>query len=334
MQFDDLVALVRDVLAANGCSDRVATILAENCVSAERDGAHSHGLFRLPGYVQSLRSGWVDGQAVPEVEDAAPGLVRVDARNGFAQPALAAGRELLLDKARHNGIALMAIRDSHHFAALSFDVEPFAEAGFVALSVVNSLTAVVPHGARKPVYGTNPIAFAAPREKGGPIVFDMATSVMAKGDVRLAAKEGRALPPGVGVDRDGRDTTDPQAVLDGGALKPFGGHKGSALCMMVEILCAALVGGAFSFEVDWSAFPGAQTPRTGQTVILIDPRAGGTRLPALTARVECLLETLREAGQDRFPGERRRETRGRSLRDGIPVSAETLAAMEAMRQRA
>jgi delta1-piperideine-2-carboxylate reductase len=240
----------------------------------------------------------------------------------------------LLDKVHRNGIALMAIRDSHHFAALSFDVEPFAEEGLIALSVVNSLSAVVPHGALKPVYGTNPIAFATPREKGEPIVFDMATSVMAKGDVRLAAKEGRELPPGVGVDRHGHDTTDPHAVLDGGALRPFGGHKGSALSMMVEILCAALVGGDFSFEVDNSGFPGAQTPRTGQTIIVIDPRVGATKRPALTARVECLLKTLKEAGQDRFPGDRRREARHRSLRDGIPVSAEMLSAMEAMQQAA
>ena len=331
LSFDELVSLLRGIFVANGCSDNVAAILANNCAAAERDGAFSHGLFRLAGYVKTLRSGWVDGAAVPEVGDASPGFVRIDANNGFAQPALAAGRELLVNKARRNGIALMAIRRSHHFAALSYDVEPFAKEGLVALTVLNSLTAVVPHGARKPVFGTNPIAFAAPRTGGGPIVFDMATSVMAKGDVRLAAQKGHRLPEGVGVDRDGHPTTDPNAVLDGGALQPFGGHKGSALSMMIEILCAALVGGDFSFEVDWSAYPGAQTPRTGQTLILIDPQVGAAQLPSLASRVQHLVDVLRAAGQERFPGDRRRENRARALAAGIPIRAEMLSAIDTMR---
>ena len=319
---EDLVTLLRSVFERNGCSVEVARILASNCASAERDGAYSHGLLRIAGYVQTLKSGWVDGNAVPVVEDAAPSFIRVDARNGFAQVALEAARASLIAKTRANGIAIVAIRASHHFAALSFDVEPFAADGLVALTLLNSLATVVPHGAKLAVFGTNPIAFAAPRDGGAPIVFDMATSVLAKGDVRVAANEGRELPVGAGLDKNGLPTTDPCAVLEGGALLPFGGHKGSALAMMIEILCAALVGGNFSFEVDWSAYPGAQIPRSGQTLILIDPTVGASGLPSLASRLRLLVDVLRRAGQSRMPGERRLETREKSLKYGIAVSRE------------
>ena len=203
--FNELVGLLHAVFMKHGTSPEVAQVLAHNCASAERDGAHSHGIFRIPGYVSTLDSGWVDGKATPVVTDVASGFVRVDAANGFAQPALAAARALLVDKARSAGIALLAIHNSHHFAALWPDVEPFAEQGLVALSVVNSMTCVVPHGADRPLFGTNPIAFAAPRADGAPIVFDLATSAIAHGDVQIAARKGERLPPGMGVDSLGQD---------------------------------------------------------------------------------------------------------------------------------
>ncbi|WP_430305164.1 Ldh family oxidoreductase, partial [Pseudomonas mosselii] len=301
--FNELRALLQSIFERHGCSAAVAAVLAHNCASAQRDGAHSHGVFRIPGYVSTLASGWVDGRAEPQVTDLAPAYLRVDAKGGFAQPALAAARPLLVEKARTAGIAVLAIHNSHHFAALWPDVEPFADEGLVALSVVNSMTCVVPHGARKPLFGTNPIAFAAPCAGHDPIVFDMATSAMAHGDVQIAARAGERLPPGMGVDAEGQPTTDPKAILEGGALLPFGGHKGSALSMMVELLAAALTGGNFSWEFDWSGHPGAKTPWTGQLIIVIDPsKAEGERF-ALRSRE--LVEQMQAAGLTRMPGERR-----------------------------
>ncbi|KAB0679064.1 Ldh family oxidoreductase [Aureimonas leprariae] len=324
----DLVETLSPILERYGCSNAVARLLAENCAAAERDGAHSHGLFRMRGYVDTLRSpGWVDGRAVPSIEDAAPGFLRIDARNGFAVPALAAGRDLAIRKARENGVAAVAIRDSHHLGALSLDVEPFADAGLVALTFINSMRAVVPFGGHRAVFGTNPIAFATPRAGDAPLVFDMATSSMANGDVQLAAREGRALPADTGIDRAGRPTTDPKAVLDGGALVSFGGHKGAALSLMVEIFCAALVGGGFSGELDLSGHPGVATPRSGQTVLLIDPDAGRGRLPDFAGRVATLLSMVREAGQERLPGDRRLQARRVAERRGIPVSPEMRATL-------
>ncbi|MCJ7959385.1 MAG: Ldh family oxidoreductase [Pseudomonas sp.] len=328
IDFNDLVGLLHGIFVKHGTSPEVASILAHNCASAERDGAHSHGIFRIPGYLSTLASGWVNGKAVPVVTDVASGFVRVDAGNGFAQPALEAARALLVDKARNAGIALLAIHNSHHFAALWPDVEPFAEEGLVALSVVNSMTCVVPHGADRPLFGTNPIAFAAPRADGLPIVFDLATSAIAHGDVQIAARKGERLPPGMGVDSLGLPTQDPQAVLEGGALLPFGGHKGSALSMMVELLAAALTGGNFSFEFNWADHPGARTPWTGQLLIVIDPSK--TEGQSFAERSQELVRQMHAAGLRRLPGDRRHRTRMKSQQQGIELQAQDLAQLQVL----
>lgn len=328
MAFEPLVQLLGQIFQRHGASAAVAQVLAHNCATAQQDGAHSHGVFRVPGYVSSMTSGWVDGAAVPVVEDVASGFVRVDAARGFAQPALAAARPLLVAKAREAGIAVLAIRNSHHFAALWPDVEPFAREGLLALSVVNSMTCVVPHGGQKPLFGTNPIAFAAPCAGHDPIVFDMATSALAHGDVQIAARQGVAVPPGTGVDRHGQPTTDPKAILDGGALLPFGGHKGSALSMMVELLAAALTGGNFSFGFDWSQHPGAQTPWTGQLIIVIDPsKSAGNDF---AARSRELVERMQEVGVTRMAGERRYRARAKALQEGVQIGVEELARLKAL----
>lgn len=328
MQFlpaPELEALVRRILERHGCRPGVAAILAANCVAAERDGSVSHGLFRVEGYVATLRSGWVDGAAVPRIEDKAPGFLCVDAANGFTQIALAAARPAFVAKIRQQGIALLAIRNSHHLAALWPDVEPFADEGLIALSMINSMVCSVPHGARRPVFGTNPLAFAAPDGAGGVLVFDMATTTMANGDVRVARAEGRQLPPGTGVDAEGRPTGDPAAILDGGALVPFGAHKGSLISMMVELLCAGLGGGHFSWEFDWSGHPGAQTPHTGQLFIGIDPAGAGGA--AFGVRAAALVAQMRAAGLDHMPGARRHSLRAARAATGIPVSRARLAAL-------
>lgn len=328
IRFDELAALLADIFAAHGCSREAAEALGSNMATAEQDGALSHGIFRIDAYVATLRSGWVDGRAVPEVEDVAPGQVRVNANNGFTLPATAAARDLFVSKARQTGIATLLVRNSHHFSALWPDVEPFAREGFVAMSMVNSMATVVPFGGREPVYGTDPLAFAAPREGGDPLVFDMATSTMSNGDVQIAAREGVQLPPGSGVDANGQPTTDPDAVLNGGALLTFGGYKGSAIAMMIEIMGAALTGGKFSFEVDWSEHEGAATPHTGQFILIIDPSRGATR--PFAQRVETLIGRLRMAGVERLPGERRYATRSRNLAEGIPIAAAELERLKAL----
>lgn len=327
ISFSDLTELLRASLIRHGCSDTVAEVLADNYARAERDGSASHGVFRMEGLIKTLSTDWVNGRAVPVVEDVAPGLVRVDAANGFAQPALAAARELFVEKCRTNGIALLMIQRSHHFGALWPDVEPFADEGLIALSMVNSMTCAVPYGANKAVFGTNPIGFAAPVGNGAaPVVLDMATTTMSHGDVQLARRHGKTLPDGVGFDAAGKPTNDPAAILEGGALAPFGAHKGSAISMMVELLCAGLSGGNFSWEFSWDDHPGAQTPCTGQIIIGISPETNSTQ--SFLLRAEVLIAKLRDAGLSVYPGLRRRAVRARNDANGIPLSSEMLALLK------
>ena len=318
---DALEDLVARVFAANGMSVENARIVAAVVAAAERDAARSHGLFRVPGYISTLRSGWVNGRSVPRVSDTAPATVTTDADNGYAQVALAASRSILIEKVRRNGIALLAVHNSHHFAALWPDVEPFAEAGLVALTFVNTRSRVAPWGATKRLLGTNPMAFACPRQDRPPMVWDQASSVMAMGEVMLAARDGHGIAGDVGIDAKGRATTDPKAIMAGGALLPFGGHKGSALAAMIEILAAALTGGRFGFEDRSADFAGAESSNAGQSLIVIDPAT--TAGSGFAERVEELFTQLAEAGVSRLPADRRYAARRKAERDGIVVDAKT-----------
>lgn len=316
----DLEELVRRLLENRGLAPASATLIAGTVVAAERDGSRSHGLQRLGGYLSSLSSGWVDGRAEPFVEEVASGVLCVDARNGFAQVALAKAQSALRTMATRHGSAIMATANSHHFAALWPDIEPFAASGYIALTMVNTRSRIVAWGGTTKVLGTNPMAFGCPRRSKPPIVWDQASSIMSHGDVLLASSAKRALPDQIGVDAAGFATTDPDLVLQGGALLPFGGVKGSSIAFMIEILAAALGGAKFGFEDESGKVSGALTSNAGQFLLLIDPRRIGGQ--AFLDRIERLVEHLLGAGTERMPGDHRYERRRLAERDGIEVTAE------------
>lgn len=328
VEFDMLKSLLARIFLKHGTSEFVARILAENCAGCERDGAISHGIFRIPGYLASLNTGWVDGKAGPDITAVSPSFIRIDARNGFAQPALAIAAETIDAAVKATGIAVVATRNSHHFSALWPDVEPFARKGLMAITFVNGLANVVPHGGHTPVYGTNPIAFATPVAGADPLVVDQATSVMANGEVRLHALANRSLPEGTGVDSSGTPSTDPHAVLAGGALKTFGGYKGSSIALMVELMAGALTSGQLSFENDFGDCVGAQTPKAGQLLIVIDPERGGHS--DFAKRVGLLCDRLIDAGQQRLPGARRYENRRNADLIGIPLAPEKFLELQTL----
>lgn len=318
LSFEDLRALLGRIFLKYGASERVAEILADNCAACERDGCHSHGIFRIPGYVRNLETGWADGRVTPSGETVGPSFLRIDARNGFAQPAFEAFRAEIADMIRETGVAVVAITNSHHFSALWPELEDFARDGIVGLSVVTGARVVVPPGGRKRVLGTNPIAFATPVAGADPVIFDFATSNMSYGDLTIAARAGRKVPFGTGVDAEGRLSDDPAAIEAGGGILPFGGHKGAAISLMVEVLASALTGGKFAAEVDFTGYPGADAPKTGQLLLFIDPRRGGN--DRFAERVATLVQLLRDAGQERLPSEQRYLRRAASLSGGIAIA--------------
>ena len=236
---------------------------------AERDGSVSHGLFRLPAYVAGLKSKKINGKARPELENVAPSIIKVLGNNAVAPMVLSLGLPAVIDLAKKNGVAVLAIKNSHHMAALWPETEAIAEAGLVGIACTSYKPAVAPAGATKPLYGTNPISFAWPRPGKTPVVYDMATASMAMGEVQIAKREGHKVPPGTGLTKDGKETTDPGEIADGGVILPFGGYKGSSIAMMVELLAGALIGENFSFETAAKDNNDGGPPSGGEFIIAI-----------------------------------------------------------------
>lgn len=317
MTLEEADALVMRVLKSNGCDDANARAVTDTMMIAEQDICHSHGVFRLPGYVASLRSGKVKGDANPTVERIAPSVVRVTGDGGFAPLALQRGRQPLIDLAREQGIAALTLVDIFHFAALWVEVEPIAEQGLAAFAWTAASPMVAPSGGSKPLFGTNPMSFGWPRKDAPPMVFDQASAAMARGDVMIHARDGKEVPIGVGVDEHGNDTTDPNAVLKGAQL-PFGGHKGSAIAMMVELLAGALIGEDLSFESGAKDNKDGGPPHGGELMIAIDPNRFGDA-DGWLAHGEKLFAKMAEQEGTRLPGERRHQNRKQTPVEGIHV---------------
>jgi delta1-piperideine-2-carboxylate reductase len=304
-------------LRNNGCDDDNAAAVADNMIEAERDICAAHGLFRLPWYVSSLRSGKANGRAVPRLEQLAPAVTRLHGDRGFAPLGHRVGLPVLVQNARQNGIAALAYVDMYHVAALWPEVEWLAQEGMVALAFTASFPYVAPAGGIKPLFGTNPVGFAWPRPGQPPLVFDQASAAMARGDVMIAARERRQLPEGVGLDREGRPTTDPDAVLAGSQLA-FGGYKGAALAMMVELLAGPLIGDLLSFEAKEDDAGAGAAPHGGELILALDPRRFGDPAGHLE-RGERLFAAILEQPGTRLPGARRLANRERTAKEGITV---------------
>jgi LDH2 family malate/lactate/ureidoglycolate dehydrogenase len=311
--------LAESILLHNGFNLAHAQAVAATVIAGERDGCASHGLYRILGCVNSLRAGKVSADAEPQVIDQAPSIVRVDAGGGFSQLAFQAGLALLAAKTRANGIAALAINRCVHFSALWVEIEQLTAAGLVALACNPSHAWVAPAGGRVPVFGTNPIAFGWPRAGQDPFVFDFATSAIARGDIELHRRASKAIPEGWGVDADGRPSTDANVVLDSGAMLTFGGHKGSALAAMVELIAGPLIGDLTSAESLAYDAGSKSSPYHGELIIALDPRRFlGEATEEHLARAEVLFQGIEGQGA-RLPSQRRYAARARSVVEGVQI---------------
>ena len=318
--------LARSCLLLNGCDQANAEAAARTIGSAERSGAVSHGLFRLPGYVASLRSGKVNGHAVPREEHLTSAAIRLDGDRGFAPLAIEYGTPLLADAARESGVAVLLIRNSFHFAALWPEVEALAAHDLVGLACTVHTPMVAPFGAKKAFFSTNPISFAYPRPGRDPYVFDMATSAKAAGDVGIAARDGHELPPGTGLDASGNPTTNAKEVLDGGVMLPFGGYKGSAIATMIELLAAGLVGDYFSYEAVKADNRDGGPAIGGEFILAMSPEV--LTGPGWAEHSDAFLAELENMDGIRLPGQRRFDAR---LSDEpIHVNAELVDSLRSM----
>jgi (2R)-3-sulfolactate dehydrogenase (NADP+) len=324
----DLEALMVAALLRANTSDSVARSTARALTQAEIDGQKGHGLSRIPSYAAQAKSGKVNGHAVPRITQTRPGSLMVDVANGFFYPAMDAIRAPLVAAARASGIAAAGFVHSHHAGVIGWHLDQLATRdGLVMLMFANTPHAMASAGGKRPVFGTNPIGFAAPRKGRDAVVVDMALSAVARGKILTASQKGEAIPAGWANDDAGNPTTDAKAALKG-TLLPLGGSKGAALALMVEVLAVALTGASLSANAS-SFFDGdGPPPGVGQFLIAIDPAAfGGAE--AFSDRFEALATMIEADAGARLPGSRRIKLR-EAAKTGITVDAKLLDDVRAL----
>jgi len=322
--------LARRALAGCGAHGRQLEIAAQSIVDAEADGIRTVGLGYLPLYCGHLQVGKINRDARPAHSQVAPSALRSLADSGFAHAAYAEAEADFYALARQQGLAALSIVDSYSAGVVGWFMQRIADAGLIGLGFANSPSAVAPAPGARPFFGTNPMAFAIPREGQAPIIADMATSQVALVTIKQAAAENRPIPSGWGYDRDGNDTTDAAAIIDGGALAPTGGYKGMLLGLLVDLLAGVLSGPNCSFEAPVFKDNTGGEPKVGQFFIAISPRAftpqGGA---AYGERLEAMLAALTAEPGVRLPGARRHAFRRRAEAEGVRVPVELIERLEA-----
>lgn len=325
LKYEELTALIGAIFRKAGMDAGGAAAMAGVIAAGERDGAKSHGIYRIEGCLRTIKAGKVVANAVPELgADDGSAIVRVNAKGGFAPPAVALGAPELAARARRLGLAAMVVNDCAHFSALWHEVETMADFGLGAIAMCPSYATVAPAGGTKPLLGTNPFAFGWPRTGKPPYVFDFATSVAARGEIELHRRAGKPLPEGWAVDADGIPTTDPTAALNG-AMLPFGGHKGSAISTMIELMAAIMIGDLTSPGALDKLGTTTLVPTHGELILAFSPeRFAMGRAGDPMARAEELFAAIIGQGA-RLPSQRRFTARKKAESKGIALSPDEMA---------
>jgi len=318
-------ALVKNALCRCRTSPDNAALVAHALVRAEAEGLKSHGLLRVPMYAAQAKVGKVDGSAVPFVEHPRPALLAIDAKHGFAYPAMYKAVDMLIPLTREFGIAAAGIRRSHHVGVAGHPVEKLAKAGMMAMMFANAPAAMAPWGGTRAAFGTDPVAFACPLPDRAPIVVDLSLSKVARGHILAAIQKGESIPEGWALDVEGKPTTDAKAAL-AGTMVPLGDAKGTALALMVELLAGGVTGANFATEA--SSFLDAEgpPPGTGQLFVAIDANAFGNALP----RFAQMAQEIESQEGARLPGARRLAMRAKAERDGLQIGDALLAEIRAL----
>lgn len=317
ISLDQLEQLAVAALRRAGANALQAECTARALVRADASGLPSHGVSRVPMYVGHLHHDRVDGQATPTVHASKPSAALVDAHSGFAFPACELAVAEAMQRARDTGVGVAAVTNSHHFGAAAIPLDTVARAGMVGIAMGNSPAAMPGWGGRTPLFGTNPIAAAFPRQGHAPLVIDLSLSEVARGKIMVAAKQGKPIPTGWALDADGNPTTDAQAALRGSML-PAGGVKGAMLALMVELLVISLGGAQFGAEADSFFEDAGNRPRIGQLFLVLDPRAFAGEA-TYHARVEALLQAMLADHGTRLPGARREAALAEAAASGVDI---------------
>jgi (2R)-3-sulfolactate dehydrogenase (NADP+) len=327
----ELLRLARNALEKAGANPVMAEAAAKHLVRAEAQGLPSHGMSRVPFYCGFLKNGRADGAARPRMVADRAAVCLIDNCDGLPYESSEWAVADVIQRARRNGIGFAGITNSAHVGVLGIHLLPVAAAGMVGVAFTNSPAAIPAWGGRKALFGTNPVAFAFPREKGDPLVIDLALTTVVRGKIMLAMQKGEKIPEGWALDREGRPTTDPREAIEGGSLFPIGGAKGAMLALAFELVCAALTGSAIGAEADSFFSEEGNKPRIGHAFLAIDPGAVAGRERYLE-RMETVIRTMLADEDVRLPGARRFASEkklagGIEVADGLLEKIEQLAAV-------
>lgn len=311
-----------DLLCAVGTSQESAAVVADSLINANLAGHDSHGVLRLPSYLDGARLGHVVPSSSPRLVSESGAVAIIDAESGWGQPAMWLATRSAIARARTFGLGAAVVHNCYHIGRVAPYVEAVATETMVGMAMANAAPAVAPFGGRSRVMGTNPIAWAVPRAQGlPPVCLDVATAGIAEGKLRVARARGLAVPEGNVVDVEGRPTTDPWDFYSGGALVPFGGHKGSGFSLLAQFIGRGLAG------LDPSAYDG---PRgvNGPFILAIDI-ARFTDPEVFRAQSEAQCEAITSAPPAEgvtsvmLPGQPELAVRASRERDGIPIPETT-----------
>jgi LDH2 family malate/lactate/ureidoglycolate dehydrogenase len=326
---DSLQAFCEEVFLSCGLAQEDAAILADSLVQANLRGVDSHGITRVGIYVKRLKMGLVNPRPNVEVVRESDATLLVDGDNGMGQVVGVRALDLGLDKSKESGGVSVGIRRSNHYGAGAYYVQRAVARDMVAFAYSNAPPTMAPWGGVDPYVGTNPYAYGVPAGEHRPIILDMATSIVARGKIILATERDEPIPEGWAVDKQGNPTTDAREALEGSVL-PFGGPKGYAISLMIDIMAGALTGAGFGPRVN-SLYDNFDEPQNvGAFFQVID--IGRFAEPAIfKARVDRMIEEIKSsrkaAGTEEIflPGEIEFRTEQERMASGIPVGAETVA---------
>lgn len=325
---DNVFPLIVDLAAAAGVPRADAKILADSLLDADIHGTSTHGVSRLNIYIRRIQKGLIDPAAKLKTQTRRPGALVVDACNGLGQVQAAKTLKMLGPMAKKYGVATATIKSSQHFGALSYYCNQAAGDNMILLAMTNCEPAMSPAGGCEAFFGTNPIAASFPTGKGFPLKIDLATSLVARGNIIAANKAGRAIPEGWALDAEGNPTTDAAAALAGTVLA-MAGHKGAALAMMVELFCGVLSGAAVGSAIG-SMYKDMDRPQNvGHFFCMIDI-AAMMDVEQFVQRVDSMIDQIkqcrRRSGVDEIliPGEPEHRKAIANRKHGIAIGSATI----------
>jgi LDH2 family malate/lactate/ureidoglycolate dehydrogenase len=324
-----LQAFAFDVLARHGVSDEQAMVVAEGMAWSDLIGRSTHGIARLKIHVDRIAKGVLNPDCKPVFAQTGNSVGLLDGDRGFGHFVTNRAMRHAIEMAQEHGVGVVGVRNSNFFGAAACYVHQAAEAGMISLAMSNSVPNVAAYGGREPVFGTNPLGFGAPMANGRHLMLDMATSAWSASAVRATLDRGETLPPGVAVDEQGNEITNPRPVKKS-TLLPLGGAKGYGLAMMIEMLSAVITGAGVSAGVASLFTDMTRNGDNGHFVLALDV----TRfMPIETyhARMEDLINTLLASqpnGEVLYPGEKRWQVRDANLQNGIALSAGLAATLD------